>query len=447
MRAGTASVRFLSFATYRLAGALSSRPAWPNSVVLRLRTGCCLRLLTAGAIALAAFNPRTYVFAPVVALVMSLAMFGAWGQSTADPLAFGITIVAFGILHCVSGYVLMWRSPIRVVWGVSVAVASLAYYLIAYETLGGLEFGYPIWGAVAFGLALGAASIVAEILQKLRDDDAARSLVLAAFSIAAACFLTLGFATELDRQALQVAVAGEVLAAVWLAGRVPVKTLKPISAVLLTLFGLLVLPELGLLIQLAMIPSRGSFVFEDAPAIDWPILQFGIPALTFVGASLMLRRQNDEQFAKVLESATAVLFGAAIYCVTRQVFHPEGHALLAEPSELERSVTTNVSFLSGLAALWLGYRYRRDVAVCAALAFAIAASFRLLPELAISCSNSRCSTLPPDGRLVRRLIGRFSSSACRPSCCSPRACCRTDRRNTSAPCRVSRGLRRCSRAR
>ncbi len=57
-------------------------------------------------------------------------MFVAWGTKHAEPLAFGITIVAFGLLHCVSGYVLMWRSPIKAVWGTLIAAAAaLGYYL------------------------------------------------------------------------------------------------------------------------------------------------------------------------------------------------------------------------------------------------------------------------------------------------------------------------------
>ncbi len=103
-------------------------------------------------------------------------------------------------------------------------------------------------------------------------------------------------------------------------------------------------------------------------------------------------------FVQVLESATAVLLGAAIYCLTRQVFIPrawpkrqpfarsgkcrsasipEENALLAPASFMERGVVTNIFFLAGLAALWLGRRYRHVVWTYSGMAFTAIALFRI----------------------------------------------------------------------
>src|SRR4030095_1203513 len=99
------------------------------------------------------------------------------------------------------------------------------------------------------------------------------------------------------------------------------------------------------------LPISGSGLHDAR--IEWPIIEFGIPALALLLAS-MLSRGKHEAAVPSLESITAVLTGAMIYCLTRQAFHPEGNALLAQPGEIERAVTTNVFFLSGLAAMWLG---------------------------------------------------------------------------------------------
>jgi uncharacterized membrane protein len=342
-------------------------------------------LLTAGVIALAALQPRIYNFAPLAALVMSFAMFVVWGTKDPDPLTFGLTIVAFGLLHCMSGYVLMWRSPIKAIWGTLVAAAALGYYLLAYAqldtTLTDHLPGFPIWGVIAFGLALALASIIAELLEKLKEEEPARALLLAGFSVVAAVFITIGLTIEIDRQWLHVAIAGEVLAAVWLAGKVPIGILRPIAAVLLALSGLLILPQLIPILQAALPHTDSASWMYRGTSIDWPIFRFGAPALMLFGASLLLRAQQDDVFVKVVESVTALLAGATIYLLTWRLFHAEGGSLLAQAGELERSVTTSVFFVSGLATLWLGYRFQRSMAVYSALAFALIGALRLLPEL------------------------------------------------------------------
>jgi len=342
-------------------------------------------LLPAGVIALTALKPRIYNFAPLAALVMSFAMFVVWGVKDPDPLTFGLTIVAFGLLHGVSGYVLMWRSPIEAIWGTLVAAAALGYYLIAYArldtTLADQLPGFPIWGVIAFGLALALASIVAELLEKLKQDDPARELLLAGFSTVAAAFVTIGLAIELDRQWLHLGIAAEMLAAVWLSGKVPVRTLMPIAAVLLALFGLLILPLIGLPLQAAAPHADNASWMYGGTSTDWPAFRFGVPALMLFATGLLLRVQKDDEFVKIVESVTAFLIGTTIYLLTRRLFHPQGDALFAEAGELERSVMTAVFFVSGLAALWLGHRFQRSVAIYSGLAFAIVGALRLLPEL------------------------------------------------------------------
>ncbi|HEV2664022.1 MAG TPA: DUF2339 domain-containing protein, partial [Blastocatellia bacterium] len=147
---------------------------------------------------------------------------------------------------------------------------------------------------------------------------------------------------------------------------------------LLVLFGLLILPQLSLLLQAALLHADNASWMYRGTAIDWPIFRFAAPALILFGASLLLRVQKDDAFVRVLESVTAVLVGTTIYLLTRRAFHPEGNALMAPADFIERGVISNIFFLTGFIAFWLGRRFERVAWIRAGFAFSAIALFRVI---------------------------------------------------------------------
>jgi uncharacterized membrane protein len=135
------------------------------------------------------------------------------------------------------------------------------------------------------------------------------------------------------------------------------------------------LPELAFLLQLAAASLTNETV--RGPAINWPILQFGLPALILSAATRLSRGQKYERALRALEYAAVVLVGAMIYCLTRQIFHPEGDALRATASFMERGVVTNVFFLTGLGVFWLGRGFQRVAWTHSGMAFSALALFRI----------------------------------------------------------------------
>ena len=236
-----------------------------------------------------------------------------------------------------------------------------------------------IWGVTAFALALiflGAAFRAARALAPSPMKDR----VLAAFALATTAFVALGFFVELEREFLSVAIAAELLAVTWVAGRTQIAALRPIAALLGLVFAFLLLPQILLLVQLAfysLLDVRLDLQ-ETIPLVEYPLFQLALPAVFFLGAATLLRRQADDRLVRTLEGAAIALLGLWGFYSASRLFHPGENLLFADAGFLERGVITNVLFLYGLACLAAGRHFGR-VAISAGGGVLIAAAlFRIV---------------------------------------------------------------------
>ena len=92
-----------------------------------------VRPLSVGAIVLAWFDDRTYVFVPWMALIANLVMLLGWQD--AEPSVLAGVITAFAALFFVSAQYLLSRSENPISWAGLSAAAGLGYFLLAYERL------------------------------------------------------------------------------------------------------------------------------------------------------------------------------------------------------------------------------------------------------------------------------------------------------------------------
>jgi hypothetical protein len=402
--------------TVALAGAFGLMAVLAFNADFNVHDWALFGLLAVGAVALAAFDARLYGYAPWAAMAVNLLMLAGWEPETAREIA--VIVTSFGALYVLSGLLLFRSAPFPLLWAGLSVTSALGYYVLAWfkvaewedsvavravaarqaeilpplTTLAPPDAGIPaaappvidtppraepveplvegvrqaassiphIWGVVAFALALvffGAALRAAKTLAPSPVKDR----VLAAFALATTAFVALGFAVELPGEFLSVAIAAELLAVAWVAGQTQIASLRPIAGLLALAFAFLLLPQILLLMQLALYSVLDWRVYwqETVPIVDYPLLQLALPAGFFLGAAWLLRREADGRLVRIFELAAVALFALWGYYTASKLFHPGENVLFARAGFLERGVITNILFLYGIGCLIAGRWFSR----------------------------------------------------------------------------------------
>jgi uncharacterized membrane protein len=399
-------------------------------------------VLAVGAVALAYFEPRLYGYVPWAAMAVNLVMLAGWEPETLTAIAVAVT--AFGALYVASGLLLFSGATYPVLWATLAAASGVGYYLLGYYKLGdGALSEHPedvplpqhgtapvlpdiqplgsdtlpgattpgatppaidtppnmqpveplaegvrqaahsipyLWGAIAFALALlffGAALRATKTL----SPGPVKDRVLAAFALATTAFVALGLTVELPGEFLSVAIAAELLAVVWVAGRTQIASLRPIAALLGAVFAFLLFPQLLLLVQLAFYSLFVWRIYLEGsiPLVDYPLFQLALPAVFFLVAAYLLRRQAaDGWFVRTLEASSVALLGLWGFYTASKLFHPGENVLFAEAGFLERGVITNVLFAFGLGCLIAGRMFERRAFAVSGGALVFIALFRIV---------------------------------------------------------------------
>lgn len=342
-----------------------------------------LLVLTASALGLAWFDYARYRFVPPLTLAISLFALAAW--QAPDELSFRLTLALFaGLQIAVPGF-LVWQKRQPLFWALLSTLAAAFFYLFAYARMGA-EIEritlWPLieprfWGALALGLAAFAVEGARRVYLRSWDSDELRQQLLAVFAAAASGFMALALSIELEREFLSVAIAAEMLALCWLGSKLEVKALRPLAGLAALFFGVLLLPQIALLIQLSanvLIEAR----IHTVPIVNWPVFQLGLPALFFILGSLLLRKRADTKLVATFETTAIALTGLMGYYLMRQTFHPGENILLAAPASfIERGTITNVLMLFGLGCSLIAAKYERPAIARAALALIGIGVFRL----------------------------------------------------------------------
>ncbi len=337
-------------------------------------------LLSLGGIGLAFFNQRLYGLVPWMSMAVNAVMLAAWRAP--DPHSFALTLCLFAGLYIISGYVLQSRSERPLIWSGLTAAASLGYFLLGYYELHEkitVSIIPLFWGVVAVEFAALASLAVKQLYRAIPLNHPQRQQVLAIYAATSTAFLSIGLTIELPREFLSVAFAAQLFAIAWLNTKLDVAALRRIAAILACVFGFLLLPQLVLLVQLtAYSLIEAKLMLQEAiPIVNWPSFQLGLPALFFLSASYLLRKQRDDKLVQCFEVAAIALVGVMGYYLTRHAFHLDADVIFVKAGFTERGVITNVLFLYGLACLWAGRRYERHAVTLSGLALSAIAVFRI----------------------------------------------------------------------
>lgn len=318
-------------------------------------------LLAAGGLGLAYFNDKLYGFVPWISMAVTAVILFTW--KAPDHAQFALTLAIFAIAYTGCGYHLMFRARLPILWAGLAGATSLSYYSIAlfklrfFTLLSGIPF---FWGLSALILATGSIYALFKMQNRFSDYEY-RERLNTVLSITATSFITLALFVELGREFLPIAIAGEMLVIAWINNKVDIKALRPIIGVLACIFGLLLLPQIILMIQLTMysLVEAKLRLQASVPLINWPLFQLGLPALMFIGSSYLLRQHKDNRLVQFLEIAAITLVAVMGYYITRNSLHPGQNVLFLKADFFERGVITNILLIYGLACFSVGRKFER----------------------------------------------------------------------------------------
>lgn len=338
-------------------------------------------LLALGVVALAFFNQKLYGLMPLISMAVNAVMFMIWDDY--NPSIFALTISIFSVIYIASGYFSQSHSENPFIWSIVVALTSIGYYLISYCHLhqNPIADYIPLfWGFFAFILSGLGIFALKKIIQDFSDTHFQKQHLLAVYSVISTAFLSIGLTIELRYEFLSIALALQISFMAWINLKINIKALRYIIAILGIIFCFLLIPQILLVIQLTIYSLLESQLYlqESIPFIKSPLLQLGLPAISFAYTSYFLRLQNDNRLVRLFEVGSVMLVGTMGYYLTRHIFHTNLDILFVKAGFFERGVITNILFVYGLTCLWIGKYYTRQTISVSGLVLVGVAIFRTI---------------------------------------------------------------------
>ena len=329
-------------------------------------------LFSAGAIALAWFDSRSYAIAPWLALAANLLMLWGWFGAAHESLV--IALAAFAALFTLSSLLLLDRSDTPLSWAAMTTASLIAYLLLAYARLGDslhraiADQADWVWAGLAFA---GAAMLAVSALRSFvaRSDASQRHRLQEVFAGGAAALVAFGLLILLDHKYSGLAIAAQMTAAAYLATRTDMPALRHIAYALAALFGLLLIPELGRLTE----ATTTGFGIAPPDLLSIIVFTYAAPAALFAVSSVLLRREKDDIFVQVVELLSLALVALMSYRIVEFGFQGSPATLTLYAG----SIFNNVLLLLSLAAFRVARRFYRVAALWGACALAVWALLRI----------------------------------------------------------------------
>jgi uncharacterized membrane protein len=196
-----------------------------------------------------------------------------------------------------AGFLAQGRSVsalIPVVWSAAAVFTPLALLIALYARVAHLDRSIPFAIlAVILAAAFGAAT---EILSQ-RDNRPGLPISIALFATGTLGALALAFTFALEKGWLTIALALMSMGTAWISMQRPIPFLRSLAAILA---GIVVL-------RTGYEPRIAGDAVGITPIFNWLLWGYGVPALSFWAAGILLRRRGDDAPLRAVESA-AILF-------------------------------------------------------------------------------------------------------------------------------------------
>ncbi|WBL80537.1 DUF2339 domain-containing protein [Bradyrhizobium xenonodulans] len=256
-----------------------------------------------------------------------------------------IFALGFGI----AGFLAQGRSNstvIPVVWSAAAVVTPIAILVALYARIAHLDRSIPF--AILAVLLAAAFGVATEALTRRETrPGVATSTALFATGTLGALALALTFA--LEKGWLTIALALMSLGTAWISLQRPIPVLRRLSAI----FAAIVTARIG------YDPRIVGEAVGTTPIFNWLLWGYGLPAASFWGASIFLRRRADDPPLRVVEAA-AILFTALLAFM--EIRHlATGGRMTSPPSLLEFALQVCVTLAMAIGLERLRLRSRSIV--------------------------------------------------------------------------------------
>ncbi|MEA2837737.1 MAG: hypothetical protein QOD89_2287 [Bradyrhizobium sp.] len=208
-----------------------------------------------------------------------------------------ITGAIFAVGFGATGFLAQGRSIsaiLPVVWSATAVFLPLALLVTLYARIAHLDRSIPFAiVAVVLAAAFGAAT---EALSK-RDHRPGLPISIALFATGTLAAIALALTFALEKGWLTIALALMSLGTAWISMQRPIPFLRWLAAILA---GIVVA-------RIGYEPRIVGDAVGTTPIFNWLLWGYGLPALSFWGASILLRRRGDDAPLRMVEAA-AILF-------------------------------------------------------------------------------------------------------------------------------------------
>ena len=190
------------------------------------------------------------------------------------------------------------NAVVPVVWSAAGTFAPLALLIALYARIAHLDRSIPF---AVLAVVLAAAFAAATEILTRRDNRPGLPISIALFATGALGALALALSFALEKGWLTIALALMSMGSAWISIQRPIPFLRTLSA---TLAGIVVL-------RIGYEPRVVGDAVGATPIFNWLLWGYGVPALSFWGASIFLRSRGDDAPLRTVESA-AILFTALL---------------------------------------------------------------------------------------------------------------------------------------
>ncbi|WP_315757074.1 MULTISPECIES: DUF2339 domain-containing protein [unclassified Bradyrhizobium] len=208
-----------------------------------------------------------------------------------------VTAAIFALGFGGAGFLAQGRSHnavVPVVWSAAGVFTPLALLVALYARIAHLDRSIPF---AIVAVVLAAAFAVATEALTRREERPGLSASIALFATGTLAALALALTFALEKGWLTIALALMSLGTAWIFERRPIPFLRTLAAVFA---GLVVL-------RIGYDPRIVGADVGTTPIVNWLLWGYGVPAVSFWGASYLMRRHGDDAPLRAVEAA-AILF-------------------------------------------------------------------------------------------------------------------------------------------
>ncbi|WP_063692596.1 DUF2339 domain-containing protein [Bradyrhizobium stylosanthis] len=260
-----------------------------------------------------------------------------------------VTAAIFAAGFGIAGFFAQGRSNspiIPVVWSAAGVATPIAILVALYARIAHLDRSIPFAIlAVLLAAAFGAATEA--LMRREERPGVATSIALFATGTLGALALALTFA--LEKGWLTIALALMSLGTAWISLQRPIPVLRRLAAIFAAIVTARIVYD----------PRIVGDAVGTTPIFNWLLWGYGLPAASFWGASIFLRRRGDDPPLRVVEAA-AILFTALLAFVEIRHFATGGD-MISPPSLLEFALQACVALAMAIGLERLRLRSRSIV--------------------------------------------------------------------------------------